>query len=51
MSVFIADLAFDDPTLLMAAKFAVLVGSAVAATLGFILGRTQSSMAGLGSRP
>ena len=39
MSVFIADLAFDDPALLMAAKLAVLVASAIAATLGFLLGR------------
>jgi len=38
MSVFIADLAFDDPALLSAAKLAVLVGSAIAATLGFLLG-------------
>jgi NhaA family Na+:H+ antiporter len=41
MSVFIADLAFDDPALLMAAKLAVLVGSAIAATLGFLLGRIE----------
>jgi NhaA family Na+:H+ antiporter len=39
MSVFIANLAFDDPALLTAAKLAVLVGSATAAALGFILGR------------
>ena len=34
MSIFIANLAFDDPALLAAAKFAVLVASALAATLG-----------------
>ncbi len=39
MSIFIANLAFDDPALLAAAKFAVLVGSALAATLGLLLGR------------
>jgi NhaA family Na+:H+ antiporter len=42
MSIFIANLAFDDPALLAAAKLGVLVGSAVAATLGFIVGRVQS---------
>ena len=42
MSVFIASLAFEDRTLLAAAKFAVLVGSAVAATLALTLGRSQS---------
>jgi Na+:H+ antiporter, NhaA family len=41
MSIFIANLAFDDPSLLAAAKFAVLVGSAAAAALGFVLGRLQ----------
>jgi NhaA family Na+:H+ antiporter len=50
LSVFIANLAFEDPVLLAAAKLGVLVGSAVAATLGLILGRWQSSAAGLGSR-
>ncbi|HTL19447.1 MAG TPA: Na+/H+ antiporter NhaA [Steroidobacteraceae bacterium] len=39
MSIFIANLAFDDPPLLVAAKFAVLAGSAIAATLGVIVGR------------
>jgi len=38
MSIFIANLAFDDPALLAAAKFAVLVGSALAATLGLLAG-------------
>jgi Na+:H+ antiporter, NhaA family len=41
MSIFIANLAFDDPALLAVAKFAVLVASGLAATLGFILGRLQ----------
>jgi NhaA family Na+:H+ antiporter len=39
MSIFIANLAFDDPGLLAAAKFAVLVASVLAATLGLLLGR------------
>jgi NhaA family Na+:H+ antiporter len=39
MSVFIADLAFDDARLLTAAKFAVLLGSAIAAALALLLGR------------
>jgi len=38
MSIFIANLAFDDPGLLAAAKFAVLVASVLAATLGLLLG-------------
>jgi len=38
MSIFIANLAFDDPKLLAAAKFAILVASALAATFGFGLG-------------
>jgi NhaA family Na+:H+ antiporter len=42
MSVFIASLAFEDRTLLAAAKFAVLVGSAVAATLALTLGHLRS---------
>jgi len=45
MSVFIADLAFEDPALLAAAKFAVLVASAVAATLALLFGRWRSSAA------
>ncbi len=45
MSVFIADLAFEDATLLTAAKFGILLGSALAATLGFILGRSLRSRA------
>ena len=43
MSIFIANLAFDDPALLVAAKFAVLAGSAIAATLGVTLGRLYPS--------
>jgi NhaA family Na+:H+ antiporter len=39
MSIFIANLAFPDPTLLATAKCAVLLASAVAATVGLILGR------------
>ncbi len=50
MSVFIANLAFADATLLAAAKFGILVGSAVAATLGFILGRSQSAATDPSSR-
>jgi NhaA family Na+:H+ antiporter len=45
MSIFIANLAFDDPALLVAAKFAVLAGSAVAATLALTLGRLTASRA------
>ncbi len=41
MSIFIANLAFDDPALLAAAKFAVLVASGAAATLGLVVGRLQ----------
>jgi NhaA family Na+:H+ antiporter len=40
MSVFIANLAFAQPRLLAAAKFGVLVGSALAAALALALGRT-----------
>jgi NhaA family Na+:H+ antiporter len=45
MSIFISNLAFEDATLLAAAKFAVLVGSALAASLGFVLGKLQPSPA------
>ena len=42
MSIFIANLAFAEGAgLLAAAKFAVLVASALAASLGFVLGRLQ----------
>ena len=42
MSMFIANLAFEDPQLLSAAKLGVLAGSAAAAALGFTLGRSMS---------
>jgi Na+:H+ antiporter, NhaA family len=45
MAIFIAALAFTDPALLAAAKFAVLVASGLAATLGFILGRLSPAEA------
>jgi Na+:H+ antiporter, NhaA family len=41
MSIFMASLAFEDAELLRAAKFAVLAGSGLAATLGLIAGRLQ----------
>lgn len=47
MSIFIANLAFDDPGLLAAAKFAVLVASVLAATLGLLLGRLRGASATL----
>jgi Na+:H+ antiporter, NhaA family len=46
MSVFIANLAFADQRLLAAAKFAVLVGSALAAALALTYGRSQSAAGG-----
>jgi NhaA family Na+:H+ antiporter len=39
MSIFICNLAFEDSSLLTAAKFAVLIASALAAVLGILLGR------------
>lgn len=39
MSIFMAHLAFEDDSLLTAAKLAVLVASGLAAVLGFIVGR------------
>ncbi|MFZ1904985.1 MAG: Na+/H+ antiporter NhaA [Steroidobacteraceae bacterium] len=39
MSIFMAQLAFEDDSLLSAAKLAVLVASGLAAVLGFIVGR------------
>jgi NhaA family Na+:H+ antiporter len=39
MSIFMSNLAFEDATLLAAAKFAVLLGSGIAATVGFALGQ------------
>jgi NhaA family Na+:H+ antiporter len=41
MSIFITNLAFTEPELLSAAKFAVLIGSGAAAGLGFVLGKVQ----------
>jgi NhaA family Na+:H+ antiporter len=41
MSIFISNLAFHDPVLLSAAKFAVLVASGGAAVIGLALGRLQ----------
>ena len=39
MSPFLATVAFDDPSLLAAAKVAILLGSAVAGFGAFLLGR------------
>src|SRR2546430_15926375 len=47
MSIFIANLAFESLPLLAAAKFAVLVASVLAATLGLLLGRLRSAHATL----
>ena len=41
MSIFIASLAFPDPTLLSAAKLSVLAASAIAAIIGLIWGKTN----------
>jgi NhaA family Na+:H+ antiporter len=41
MSIFIANLAFEEAALLATAKFAILVASALAAILGFAVGRLQ----------
>jgi NhaA family Na+:H+ antiporter len=41
MAIFITNLAFTEPVLLSAAKFAVLIGSGAAAVLGFVLGKFQ----------
>jgi NhaA family Na+:H+ antiporter len=43
MSIFIANLAFQDGRLLAAAKFGVLLGSALAAALALTLGRSKPS--------
>jgi NhaA family Na+:H+ antiporter len=43
MSIFIANLAFPDGRLLTAAKFGVLLGSALAAALALTLGRSKSA--------
>lgn len=45
LSIFISNLAFAERGLLATAKFAVLVGSACAATLGLLLGRLQAASA------
>ena len=50
MSIFISNLAFEDPGLLAAAKFAVLVASCIAATLGLVLGQLQPAAAGVSAR-
>ncbi len=47
MSIFLANLAFEDSRLLVAAKFAVLLASTLAAALALLLGRLQSSAAAL----
>ncbi len=39
MALFLATVAFDDPRLLAAAKFAILLGSAIAGCAAFLLGR------------
>jgi len=51
MAIFMADLAFDDAQALGAAKCAVLLGSAIAATCGFIAGRLQPAAALAASAP
>ncbi len=43
VSIFVANLAFDDARLLAAAKFAVLIASGLAAALGLILGRLRTA--------
>jgi Na+:H+ antiporter, NhaA family len=50
MSIFISNLAFDDPGLLATAKFAVLVASGLAALLGILLGRLQPAKLTVGAR-
>ncbi len=45
MAIFIANLAFEEATLLAAAKFAVLVSSVAAALLGLLLGRCSGTRA------
>jgi len=45
MSIFISNLAFTERELLAAARFAVLVASAVAATAGLVLGRLRPARA------
>ncbi len=43
VSIFVANLAFADLTLLAAAKVAVILASGLAAVLGFVLGRAQAA--------
>jgi Na+:H+ antiporter, NhaA family len=50
MSIFITELAFDEPELVATAKFAVLIGSALAGTIGLIVGRLQPGSAPLTAR-
>jgi NhaA family Na+:H+ antiporter len=50
MAIFISNLAFDDPVLLAAAKFAVLIASGLAAVIGFILGRLPAARARAATR-
>ena len=50
MSIYIADLAFVDPRLLAAAKFAVLAASGLAGILGLILGQLPPSRGAAGTR-
>ena len=50
MSIFISNLAFAETELLAAAKFAVLVASALAASLGWVLGRTQAAAVSAAAR-
>ena len=50
LSIFIANLAFEDRHVLAAAKFGVLVGSALAAALALTLGRAKSVAPGTGMR-
>jgi NhaA family Na+:H+ antiporter len=50
MSIFIANLAFHDAQLLAVAKFAILIASVLAATLGFAFGALLRRSAGGSSR-
>ena len=50
MSIFIANLAFEDAGPLAAAKFAVLVGSLLASVVSFILARLQPATLPAGAR-
>ncbi len=43
VAIFVANLAFEDPKLLAAAKVAVILASGAAALLGFVLGRVQAA--------